>query len=94
MWDAANFGRLPSADELERDKTTNRLRVLHPVCVGYVCNLPQVDEASRAHWFTKNGGIHQFRRRPSPELLDAVLVIESEYAAVLAWCSKNPEPAP
>ena len=56
-------------------------------CAGYTARLPEVVEAAfaRAHW--KNSAIQFYCQgeMPTPELLDAILVLDGEYSALEAW---------
>lgn len=75
----------------ERDPKTRRLHL--PVCPGYVCALPEVIEASRAHFFLKNGGLAQFcgSEDPSEPLLLSVQIIESEADKLQAYLMREAE---
>lgn len=83
------IGRMECSDE--RDPKTLKLHL--PVCPGYVCSLPEVIEASRAHFFLKNGGLQQFTgtEPPSEALLLSVQVIESEADKLQAHLMREAE---
>lgn len=57
------------------------------VCAGYTANLPEVMETAiaRAHW--KNGalGFVCDGEQPTEDLLNAILILDSEYSAVEGW---------
>jgi hypothetical protein len=57
------------------------------VCVGYTANLPEVTEAAvaRAHW--KHGAVVAAcgGEMPSEDLLNSILIVESQYNAVEGW---------
>jgi hypothetical protein len=75
-----------------RDEVDERGRLLHPVCPGYVCDLPEVHEASDAHLTsTKFGGLPVFceGKPPTPMLRRAVTLLECEYARVIDWKSNQ-----
>lgn len=56
-------------------------------CAGYTANLPEVTEAAivRAHW--KQGAVREAcgGEQPTDDLLNSVLVLDSEYSAVESW---------
>lgn len=85
----APVGRMECSDE--RDPKT--LKLYLPVCPGYVCSLPEVIEASRAHFFLKNGGLQQFTgtEPPSEALLLSVQVIESEVNKIITHRQREAE---
>ena len=57
------------------------------ICAGYTANLPEVTEAAvaRAHW--KNGALRESLDgdRPSDDLMNSILVLDSEFSAVESW---------
>lgn len=60
------------------------------VCVGYTTNLPEVDEAAKALALAKHGALEAFcGGTPTPEMLDAILVLEGAYSDVRVWCLKQ-----
>lgn len=81
----------PGRDEAkgERDDSGK----LHlPVCVGYVCTLSEVTEASWAHEYWKNGELGQFCEGQATSVLrDAISIYAVEQSKARAWSTKNPE---
>jgi hypothetical protein len=59
-------------------------------CAGYTANLPEVMEAAltRAHW--KVGAVVAAceGEMPSPDLLDAILILDAGYSHLEAWLMK------
>lgn len=82
-WDHPDRKR--SADEFGED---GKLHL--PICPGYVCNLPEVIEASHAHMLMKSGALNHFcRTEPASEpLLMAMTILECEQAKVMTAASK------
>ncbi len=70
-------------------------RTPHPdepkVCVGYVCSLPEVLEASHAAAWKHDGELTQFLEGAVclPDLRDAITVIEIEQSRVQAFAAKE-----
>jgi hypothetical protein len=87
VWDGQQLGRMPQRDELDDQR-----RMLDPVCAGYVCGLPEVLEASTAHYFHKHGGMSQAGIEPTPELRTSVIELDNEFGRALSWSQKNPVP--
>lgn len=85
-WD--HPGRKRRADEKDE-----RGRLIHPVCPGYVCGLPEVLEVSWAHAFWERGELTQFCEGASTQLLrDAIGEYAVELGAAKAWAEANPPP--
>lgn len=57
------------------------------ICAGYTTNLPEVVEATiaRVHWSKGNAAIIADGEQPSEDLLNAIVVLESEYNALQHW---------
>lgn len=89
-WDGQSLGRVPQSDEYDENG-----KYLHPVCAGYVCGLPEVIEATHAHFFLTRGGLLQWTdgAPPTAAIKQAVVELESEQGRVVEWCSKNPQKA-
>lgn len=87
-WD--HGGRTQHADE--RDERGG----LHlPLCVGYVAALPEVIETSHAADWKRCGELTQFcEGQSTPELREAIGVLEMEQRRVEAWAIDNPEKKP
>lgn len=86
-WDGSSLGRMSSPDE--RD---DKRRIIHPVCPGYACGLPEVIEASHARLFFDKGELSQFcdGKTATPMLRDAITILECEASRVMDWSYKNP----
>lgn len=56
-------------------------------CAGYTANLPEVIESAvaRLHW--KTGQLESWcgKRRPTEELLDAIVILDAECSALESW---------
>lgn len=56
------------------------------VCAGYTTTLPEVLEAVQAHRHWRHGSLEAFcGGKPSEDLMQAVLILESAYNAVELW---------
>lgn len=78
----------PARAEAPDDKPT--------LCVGYVCGLPEVVEASRAQLHWSKGQLSHFTRGEiaRPELLRAIELLEVEQARARAYAMDNPPKQP
>jgi hypothetical protein len=60
-------------------------------CVGYTTNLPEVDETAKALALAKLGALDSFcGGTPTPEMLDAILILDGAYSDVRVWCLSHP----
>jgi hypothetical protein len=66
---------------------------LPPVCPGYVCGLPEVHEAVVARqWWEKGELALLCEGEATPQLRDAISVLDAEVSACESWVIKNPPP--
>lgn len=88
-WDGQTLGRKPQPDEA--DASGKRLLV----CAGYATKLPEVIEATHAHFFLTRGGLLQWTdgEPPTAAVKQAVVELESEQCRVVEWASENPRKA-
>ena len=57
-----------------------------PMCAGYVCSLPQVIEAARAHTHWSKGSLSDFcGARPNERVLESVEILEGSIGALKSW---------
>lgn len=57
------------------------------VCAGYTTNLPEVIETAKALAHAKHGALGAFcGGEPTPETLDAILILDGAYSDVQTWC--------
>lgn len=87
-------GRTLCPDEYDPD-APNKHGFTVPVCAGYACALPEVTEASYAHFFLSRGGLSQFTdgEPPGEALRMAVTVIESEQDKLMTHRQQEQERA-
>lgn len=65
---------------------------LHPVCVGYVCSLPEVIEATHAAAWKRDGELTQWcEGQVTSQMRDAIAVLEIEQRRAESWSMANPE---
>ena len=56
-----------------------------PMCAGYLCSLPQVIEAARAHTHWSKGSLSDFcGGRPNDRVLESVEILEGSINALKA----------
>ena len=56
------------------------------MCAGYVCPLPQVVEAARAHLHWSKGSLSDFcGGRPNERVLESVEILDGSIGALKSW---------
>lgn len=61
------------------------------VCPGYTCGLPEVIEASHARLHWSKGALKLYAKKPTPQLLSAITILEREINRVQDWAMEHPE---
>lgn len=81
----------PPSYDAHADEKDERGRLRLPVCPGYVCNLPEVIEATHAKAWRDHGELTQWcdGGQSTPQIREAIAVLDYEQARVQAWAAKE-----
>jgi hypothetical protein len=62
------------------------------ICVGFLCSLPEVIEASRARLHWSKGALREWAgSKPSRRLFECIETLEVAANQAEGWAMKNPE---
>lgn len=77
----------PPSYDVYPDERDERGRLKLPVCPGYVCNLPEVIEATHARSWHAVGELTQWcdGGQATPQIREAIAVLNHEQARVDRW---------